>query len=562
MPLQLPLLPLDRAARQPLNDYGNGQRFVIHFGVDLLWVPRVGWFAWTGRVWQKDPDELAARRRCQRLADLILEELAHLDLTAAERRAIEDRPKVARRLGELHALEDLTLEQIEERALLDMRAGAIKKLLKRVEDKRAPHIRHANQTGNSNRISNAMVEAKTDLAVPLEEMDAAPLDVNTPGGVLRFARVAAGDEGMSPVGEVSVIPHDRSFRMSKLTAAAYNPDAKCPLFDAFFERIQPDRLRREFIMRWFGVSMTGLVEQRLAFLHGGGANGKSVLVDVIAGVLGDYAASARIESLTGTTGRGGGDATPDLIPLMGARMVRTSEPDEGARLQEGLIKELTGGEPLLVRALHSDFVQVKPIFCLTMSGNNKPDIRGTDDGIWRRVMLVPFDVQIPEAERDPLLAKKLMAEAPGIFSRYLVPGLIDYLERGLAPPDAVRTATEEYRADSDPLGEFLTSCCVITGDPADVVTAKLLIEAYGFHLAERGEGMWKPTTIARRLRVHSERWRHPATGLRFYARKSSISTYRGLRLTDTFRHRFDAAPLDGHGRRVPSPHPLPPNPGV
>lgn len=104
--------------------------------------------------------------------------------------------------------------------------------------------------------------------------------------------------------------------------------------------------------------MTGLIEQKFAFWYGSGANGKSVLIDLMAKMLGEYAATAKIESLTGRNRRSGGDATPDLVPLMGARMVRASEPEEGERLQEGVIKELTGGEPILVRALQKDFVEV------------------------------------------------------------------------------------------------------------------------------------------------------------------------------------------------------------
>ncbi|MBL3587804.1 hypothetical protein JMM61_21090, partial [Rhodovulum sulfidophilum] len=287
-----------------------------------------------------------------------------------------------------------------------------------------------------------------------EDLDADPLTVNTLSGTLRFSTVAA--EGMSPVAELRVQPeHLRGDLLSKIMPVAYDRTAKAPRWEAFLEEILPDATVRDFVQRWMGLSMTGIKMQRLAFFYGGGANGKSVLVDTIARVLGPYAATARIESLTGTNRRGGGDATPDLIPLMGARFVRTSEPDEGQRLQEGLIKELTGGEPLMIRALHSDFLEFSPYFKLTMSGNHKPEIRGTDDGIWRRVLLVPFDVQIPEERRDPELANKLWEEAPGILN-WLIAGLTDFLEGGLRPPDRVLEATAEYREESDPVGAFLT----------------------------------------------------------------------------------------------------------
>ncbi len=163
--------------------------------------------------------------------------------------------------------------------------------------------------------------------------------------------------------------------------------------------------------------------QKLAFFHGGGANGKSVLVDLMARMFGDYSASARIESLTGKNKKSGSDSQPDLMPLIAARFVRTSEPEDGERLQEGLVKALTGGEPMMIRALYSDFIIFRPIFKLTISGNHLPEIRGGDDGIWRRVMLVNFPVQIPEKKRIPKeeLDEILWQERSGILN-WLIQG--------------------------------------------------------------------------------------------------------------------------------------------
>lgn len=408
------------------------------------------------------------------------------------------------------------------------------------------HRSFSTTTGNSARIDNAAKEAGVDLAVEYDALDAPPLDLNT-GGVLRFSVADMSEDGGGKVARVDLLAHARDQRITKIMPVAYDPGAPHPRFDAFLERIQPDRELREFLKRWLGLSLTGLPMQRLVFFYGGGANGKSVLVDLVARIAGNYAATARIESLTGTNRRGGGDATPDLIPLMGARMVRTSEPDEGTRLQEALIKELTGGEPIQVRALHSDFVEVRPIFKLTMSGNHKPDIRGTDDGIWRRVMLVPFDVQIPEAERDPGLGDRLFEERSGI-PNWLIEGLCDFLEGGLRPPDAVTEATREYREESDPIGVFLVTCCVVSGDPGDAIQSKELGDAFAYHLLERGVSPWKSTTFARQVAAKARHWRHPQTGKQFAKGKASVTQYLGLRLTDPFRRRFEAAPKDHHGR--------------
>lgn len=517
-----------RSAGQPLNDFGNGQRFVIHYGDDVMFVPRVGWFIWSGRVWEKDPDQLEVRRRAQGLSRVIIREIPYLRFgkdRAAQMR--QDLSKVAK--------SDRTAEQT-------MTLDSVSKLIGR-------HRSFANTTGNSARIDNATKEAGTALACVFDHLDAGELDVNTQSGVLRFSVVDMREEGAGRAAHTDLVPHARDQRLTKIMPVEYDPAAPHPLFDAFLERVQPDRDMREFLKRWLGLSMTGVKMQRLAFFYGGGANGKSVLVDLIARIMGNYAATARIESLTGTNRRGGGEATPDLIPLMGARMVRTSEPDEGQRLQEGLIKELTGGEPIMMRALHSDFIEVRPEFKMTMSGNHKPEIRGTDDGIWRRVMLVPFDVQIPESERDPDLVNKLWAERSGILN-WMVEGLVDVLEGGLAPPDKVLDATREYREESDPIGVFLTSCCVVTGDPTNVIASKDLGDAFTLHLLERGLSAWKPATFAKQIAAKSRHWRHPETGKQFQKGKASVTQYLGLRLTDAFKRRFDDAPRDHNGRPI------------
>ncbi|AVO36607.1 DNA primase family protein [Pukyongiella litopenaei] len=517
---------LGRAAALPLNDFGNGRRFVLHFGRDCMFVPRVGWFTWSGQVWEKDDDRLRVRRQAQRLSDLILREIPYLTHRGSN--------LVTRRneLSEI-ARSDRTAEQANE---LD----ALRKTAAR-------HRSFANTTGNSARIKSGYEEAEVDLAVAFDDLDVEPLEVAVESGVLRFSVEDMTDDGAGKVADMTLVPHHRDQRITKMMPVAYDPGAPHPRFDAFLERIQPDRETREFIKRWLGLSMTGQKKQNIAFFYGGGANGKSVLVDLMARIMGNYAATARIESLTGTARRGGGDATPDLIPLMGARMVRAAEPDEGQRLQEGLVKDLTGGEPIMVRALHSDFVEVRPHFKLTISGNHRPEIRGTDDGIWRRVMLVPFDVQIPESERDPNLIDKLWEERSGILN-WLIEGAIDYLEGGLQPPSAVTEATRDYREESDPIGQFLITCCVITGDAADTITSKDLGNGFHLHLIERGMSPWKPTTVSKQLASKARQWRHPETGRQFTKSKSSITQYVGLRFTDAFRRRFEDAPKDHQGR--------------
>ncbi|WP_051202689.1 DNA primase family protein [Sediminimonas qiaohouensis] len=530
--------PEAKGALYPLNDIGNGQRFALYFGDDALRVPRVGWFVWTGRQWQRDDDSLAVRRLAHRVPEKITREIQHLAYEPWEQDFLAEEDDLRAQVAGIEDVKpsERTADQKATMTRLRGRLDTVSQIKSRFADRKKRHRAFALSTGNSNKLDHMLDEGGVSLSRHLDDLDADPIMINTATAVLSFNVIR--DEGMSPVAEMTCLDHDRGLLLSKMMPVEFDPDATCPRFDAFLERVQPNSEIRGFIQRWFGLCMTSITgDQKLAFFYGHGANGKSVLVDLLARMLGDYAATAKIESLTGTNRRGGGDATPDLIPLMGARFVRASEPEQGTRLQEGVIKELTGGEPILVRALHSDFVEVKPEFKLTISGNHKPEIRGTDDGIWRRVLLTPFDVQIPQAERDPDLGEKLWAERAGILN-WMIEGLRAYLEGGLQEPDAILDATAEYRRDSDPVGSFLTECAVVTGAEDDFMLSRDLIAAFNFWLDDKGETQWGGRTVSNALKNHAQRWRHPHTGRSFIPGKREATGYRGIRLTDTFERRF------------------------
>ena len=534
------------------NDTGNGRRFGLYCGEDAIFVPRVGWHVWNGRAWSYDRDMILARRKAQTIQDRIADEIPHLRLSDGEERLLHERLQLERAA---HAISKVpraerTADAEEELRGLTAQLERIAAIAKRRGALRSGHRKFAVSSGNKAKIEALLHEAQVDLSRDIDALDADPLTVNTEGGVLRFTRESeAGAPGRFYAAHEHVA-HDRAFLLTKCMPVAHDPEATCPLFHAFLERVQPNREIRGFLQRWFGLSMTGLVgEQKFAFLYGRGANGKSVLVDLMARMMGDYAATAKIETLTGKNRRGGGDATPDLIPLMGARFVRSSEPEEGERLQEAMIKEMTGGEPMLVRALHSDFLEVHPIFKLTISGNHKPDIRGTDDGIWRRVLLVPFDVQIPEGERDEGLIDKLWAERAGVLN-WMIGGLLEYLEFGLREPAAVLDATREYRSESDPYGTFLAEHCEVTGSEGDFVASRVLIDAFNFARDEAGEARFGQRTVSLKMKALANGWRHPTTGRTFTTGKCGVTGYRGIRFQAAFQSRMDAAPLDRDGRPV------------
>jgi putative DNA primase/helicase len=538
------------AAAFPLNDIGNGRRFACYFDQDVMAVPRVGWFAWDSTRWAKDVDRLAVRSRAQMISDMMLREIEHMAIEPWEQKRLFELPAAVAASKMLEAKTRTPEEDLE----LDKLWAQIRKgegLKKEVQRRRGDYRRFAKSTGNTGKIDAMLKEAEIGLSQPLAALDADPIAVNVLNGTLKFTASEPGEDGDTRVASFALHPHDRADLLTKCMTVAYDPDAQAPLFEQFLTRIMPDPEMRRFLQRSFGLAMTARLEQRIWFLYGHGANGKSVLVDLLARMLGDYSATAKIETLTGQTKRSGADATPDLIPLMGARFVRASEPEQGERLKEGIIKELTGGEPILVRALHSDFIEVNPVFKLFISGNHKPEIRGTDDGIWRRVLMVLFDVQIPEKERDPDLGRKLYLEAPGILN-WLIEGLLAYLEVGLQVPQQVQDATQAYREENDPIGMFLDACCEVTGDSGTFTRSAELTDAFNFWTAaEQGSTQWSGRQFQMKLKDKAERWRDPRTGLSFMGSKRSVSGYQGLALTAMFRQRMANAIAEGKWKRAP-----------
>lgn len=548
-----PVLEQERAKKAalfPLNDIGNGQRFALYFGDDVMAVPRVGWFLWNKQVWRKDDDKVEVRRKAQLIPEKILTEARHIGCDKSEIEALAGESALESKLKVLNAIDpdDRTEDQQKERDRLVKELAFISSIKSRLQQRKKKHRDYSLSSGNSAKINNMIGEAEVNLCHALDQLDSEPLAVNVLNGTLRF-KVANGNEtGFVRKVSFQLDPHNRDDRITKMMTVEFDKAAKCEAFDKFITRILPDADIRRFVQRWLGLSMTSIVEQHLAFFYGSGANGKSVLVDTIARLMGTYAATAKIESLTGTNKRGGGDATPDLIPLMGARMVRASEPEEGERLREAEIKAMTSGEPFLIRALHSDFVEAKPLFKLTISGNHKPEIRGTDDGIWRRVMLVPFDVQIPEEERIDFeeFVGSLLAEGSGVLN-WLIEGLLDYLKGGLQIPAAIADATKSYREESDPMQVFLDQCCIVTGKETDFTTTRELVDAFQFWIEESGQSRWRDRTVTVRLKDKAGRWRDPRTGKTFDAAKRSVAGYIGLTLTDMFRNRMVEARATGGG---------------
>lgn len=489
-----PEAPEAVAVEFPLNDYGNGQRLVHYYGENFLFVPRLGWFRWDGRRWAPDEDEILVRADAQKVAGRILGEIPYIT------EAMNSDGKAADR-----------------------------------------HARHANQSGNTGRISNMLAEAKTVKSVSVDDLNADPMMLCCESGVLQFTWGDDPDapswKDPAPVPVVRQLAFDRGLRITKMARAKYDPAAECPTWERFLARVQPDPEMRGFLQRWFGYSLTGITtEQKLAFFFGQGRNGKSTAMDVFARIMADYSTTLPIESLTGTDQGKGGDATPDLVRLPGARFVRASEPEQGQKMREARVKALTGGEPFPIRRLHQEAVDLVPVFKLTIGGNYKPEIRGSDDGIWRRVMLVPWLEQIPADEVDPLLAEKLWAERDGIFA-WAVRGCLDWMAGGLRPPAVVEDATRDYRSESDPMRDFLLTQCDITGNREDFETARDLGDAFNAWMLDSGTSAWGKRQTSNNLKRRANNVKGPE-GQMFTEAKRSTTGYLGIRLTPAARDRI------------------------
>lgn len=280
--------------------------------------------------------------------------------------------------------------------------------------------------------------------------------------------------------------HDKKYMISKLAPVTYDENAKCPRWDRFIEEITcGDKSLQLYLQRMIGYCMTAYTkEQCMFFLYGNGSNGKSVFVDTIAYMLGEYAASCQPETVMmrdrNNTARG------DLARLKGARMVVTSEPNDGCRLDEGIVKQMTGGteNKLTARFLYGREFEFSPEFKIVMSTNYEPVIKGTDNGIWRRVRLIPFTAEFTKENRDPQLIEKLRRELPGILN-WAIAGAVGWCKEGLPPCAIIDEAGQEYRSEMDRVQQFLDDCT--TRSESSSTQASTLYKCYKAWCSEQGD---------------------------------------------------------------------------
>lgn len=375
------------------SDCANALRLVRTHGADIRFTPERGWLVWDGTRWGLDEKGLAVAAMAKDTALAIFDEV-------------------------------------------------------RGADRRDEVYRHAKRSQSRQAIDNMMHLARSEPGIPLRltACDADPWLLNCENGTIDLR---AG----------TLRPHDRADACTKIAGCAFDPGADCAMFDDFLDEITGrDVDLYNYLWRFIGYALTGLVsEQSLHFLHGAGANGKSVLCEIVLAMLGDYGLVASPDLIMA---RRHGGIPNDVARLRGVRLAVMNETSQGSRFDEAKLKDLTGGDTLSARFLREEYFDFKPTHKLVIRGNHKPTIHGTDDGIWRRLRLVPFNVAIPAERQDPHLLDKLRDELPGILA-WAVRGCLEWQRNGLKPPAIVTDAVSRYREESDTLGRFIAECCEV-----------------------------------------------------------------------------------------------------
>jgi putative DNA primase/helicase len=354
--------------------------------------------------------------------------------------------------------------------------------------------------GGKGLASNRTVAAVANLtradrrhAATIEQWDANPWLLNTPDETIDLR---TGQKR----------PHEPGDYITKCTAVS--PSGGCPRWLAFLARVTGgDISLQTFLQRMLGCCLTGITrDHALFFLYGLGANGKSVLLNTVIGIMGEYHRTAPIEMLLASKHE---RHPTELAGLVGRRLVTATETEQGKRWAEAKIKALTGGDRISARFMCKDFFEFEPRFKLVVAGNHKPSLNTVDEAIRRRFHLVPFTVIIPKGERDPELTEKLKSERPGIL-QWMIEGCAQWQEKGLDTPGCVTSATSEYLASQDVVRNWLDEC---TEKAPQVETASSkLFASWKVWCEQNGEYVGSSKVLAQKLVDQGYRASHTRSG--------------------------------------------------
>jgi putative DNA primase/helicase len=421
------VIPAGRDGRRParafaLTETGGAELLADRLAGEIAFVPEWGkWLTWEGTHWRADAAEVVMMERTK----LVAHEL----------------------LGE--AQWALKNDDVRAKAFAQFAASAQRRQFRRaVLD---------------------LAKSEPGIALPFSQFDCDHYLLNCSNGTVNLHS-----------GELR--PHSQKDRITCVLPLAYDPAAKCPRWERFLVEVLPDPETVAFVQRAIGYTLTGDVSEHcLFFLYGNGANGKTVFLNSLLALLAEYATQAPTSMLLAKQG----EAHPtELTTVYKRRAVCCQETPAGRGWAEEILKHVTGGDRISARRMREDFWEFSPTHKLWVSGNHKPIVRGQDEGIWRRLRLIPFERVIPEAERDPKLGEKLCAEMPGVLA-WAVRGCLAWQRDRLGQSAKVQTATSDYRRESDRLAPFVAECC--TTDPAAVAPRAAFYRAYASWSETQGE---------------------------------------------------------------------------
>jgi putative DNA primase/helicase len=351
-----------------------------------------------------------------------------------------------------------------------------------------------------------LAKADRKHAATVDQWDTDPWLLNTPDCVIDLE---TGDARQNR----------RDDYCTKLTTVA--PGGTCPLwFEVLKRATDGDGNLVDFLQRVFGYGLTGITrEHALFFVHGYGANSKSTIINTVAGIMGDYHTTSTMDTFTASYT----DRHPtELAALRGARLVTAVETEEGRRWAESRIKALTGGDPIAARFMRQDLFTFTPTFKLIIAGNHKPKLRNIDEAMRRRLHLIPFEVVIPEAERDETLPERLKAEWPGILE-WMIDGCLKWQTEGLQPPERVTAATKEYFTAEDALAIWIEERCHVGPDHKAAIAA--LFASWSKWAAEAGETIGSQRSFSEKLHAHGYERTRLTGGTRGFLALQPMLTY-------------------------------------
>ncbi len=415
-----------------LTDRGNAMRFSQDQGDKVRYCPGLGWLVWDGKRWKPDAIGEVMLLLKRSIRKLYTDAIAKLNALAEQIKRTPDD------------------EKLKEKVNAAMQAAKAQ-------------MAWAHTSESTPRLKAALESAQSEpgIAILSTQLDAAIWLLNTDSGTINLR-----------TGEL--LPHRKDDLITKLAPVRFDPDAKCPLWEKVISFwMNENRDLVAYKQRVIGYCLTGDVsEQCLWFLYGAGANGKSTFLKIILAMLGDYAIQAVSDLLMAKKNESHPTERADLL---GIRFVATIETDEGKQMAESLMKQLTGGDNVRARKMRQDFIEFEQTWKIALAANHKPQVRGTDHGIWRRIKLLPYEVKVTDEQKDPHLLDKLKEELPGILA-WAVRGCRDWQKNGMCEPDEVRLATANYRNEQDTLTGFIAELCFV--HPEARVRTTLFHDAY------------------------------------------------------------------------------------